>query len=128
MSTENKEVIRFSIFIAMLLYLSSGSVYGEYAPNILLDAELTRLLNRVSSRYGIHAPVRFYMQPYTYKDMLPYLSLVDSGRSVLSVDERLLLTKVVDRFGHRKALYRFDKLQEDLHLKINIQKSIYRQR
>jgi hypothetical protein len=109
------------LFLIVLTVI--GGVYAGYDPNLPADANLDRLLLRIAARYGTELPARWFMQPRSYRDLAPFLRLVDSidqaGR--LSLTERRLLKQAEDRYGVNKALlYHTGTVSgRDLHLKVN---------
>ncbi len=106
----------------MLLVLTCSIAFGDFAPNLPVGTELDRLLIRLSSRYGIDLPARYYLQPYNFTDVKAFLMLLDSSDSMaeLSAAEKPLLEKVKRRFGHEKGLFTWAKSRDDLCLKINL--------
>lgn len=112
--------IPYNYLVTVLLVI--GGVSAEYAPNIPVDSELDRLLVRLAARYGVQVPARFYLQPYTWADLQPFLTLSGTGGSHVSLSavERTLLERAVERFGTDDALLHWEKPDEDLHVKVNV--------
>jgi hypothetical protein len=107
----------------LLLLCATAITVADFSPNLTISPLYNRLLTRLSSRYDIVLPDRFYLQPYTWEDIAPFIALMDSsdGRtSPLSQSEHALLKRSIRRFGPEKALYRWNKNGEDLQVKINL--------
>lgn len=107
----------------MLLFCTLFAAVADYSPNLPISPQYSRLLTRLSSRYGLVLPDRFYLQPYSWGDIEPFVALLDTStdRTVtLSLAERALLKKSIRRFGPDDALFKWKKDGEDLRLKINL--------
>lgn len=102
-----------------------GFIHAGFDPNLPVGTDLDRLLQRIVARNGIELPARWFIQPYSYRDIEPFIMLADSlkGEQMLSPEERQLLLRAEERFGTGKALFRYTGRNpaRDLHLKVNCQ-------
>jgi len=110
-------IIVKTLFVGVIL---CGAGFSEYAPNLPPDSSRTEFLHRLSVRYGIALPDCNYYQPSNRKEIVTFLSRIDSlnEKNALSASDALYLQQLKNRLDPTRGLVHWRNEKEDIYLRL----------